>query len=1227
MKRRIKKFGNNFKKIYLPIGLILCRVGLHGQDLQQGLQLHYDFEADSGNPTFVEDKSGNGYHGTLKNEAALSTTGDIGILNLGSQDGYLDMGTDVGAMVATLEDFTVAVNIFIDPTTNITGNGNFVWAFSTRESCNQTRGRYIAYRVNQQRYAQSSGGWGNEVVGIQIGGAARKGEWENVIYVQSGNTGSIYINGELRTSGNASLQPKDMGQSTDYNWLGRPHFSGDVYLKNTSLSDFRIYNRALNQSEINQLTAQLETLNLEFAQQTVQDAYNALTLGNTDEVRSDLDLPNYINGRVQVSWSSDNLQYLSNTGKVTRPAYGNPSVEVTLTATLFFQGQSLQKAFTITIIPALDAQSAVTHDINAIDLGDRCFWLQKINLPTKGLEGSTISWVSDNPDFLSNDGQVLQLPVKGAGNLSVKLTATATLGSFSQTKEFTVCIHEDEGHTAYLFAYFTGNSGDQESIRFAISRDGLNYKTLNNNQPVIASDTISHYQAVRDPHILRSEDGNYFYMVVTDMKSALGWNSNHGIVLLKSPDLVNWTHSAIDIKTRFPAFSTINRAWAPQTIYDPDEGKYMVYWSMRSGDAKDVIYYAYTNSEFTDFVSEPVVLFDHPTSTIDGDIIYHNGKYHMFFKTEGSGNGIKKAVSDYTHGPFVIEEDRYLQQTSQSVEGSCTYKLINSDIYILMYDMYTSGRYQFTQSTDLSNFTIVDNGSMDFAPRHGTTIQITEEEAERLMQKWGASLPMEILDVQSPAVRKDYWILDDNQIFLPVDENTDLSSFDPQFLTWPGTLLTPAGAQDFSDGGITYNLSFKGQSKQYNVKASIARNPVLPGFYADPDIIYAHQTNKYYLYPTSDGYPGWGGYYFKVFSSDDLLNWQDEGVILDMSTDQVSWANGNAWAPAIIERKIGDTYKYYFYFSGNPTAGGGKQIGVAVADHPTGPFTDLGEPLITSSPAGWGQQIDPCVFEDPVSGKFYLYWGNGYLAGAELNDDMVSIKSNTIKVMTPAGGDLSTHAYREGVYVFYRNGLYYFLWSVDDTGSTNYHVAYGTSTSPLGNITVADNPVILIQDAENYIFGTGHNSVLQLPGKDKWYFVYHRINAAYLNDGPGYHREVCIDQLDFGQDGKILRTVPSWEGVKLDVGPSTVSPTRMNSHNQMMVYPNPTSDILTVETRLSPRADKTMTLYSIMGKALKSISCHASGSTVFDISDLPAGMYLLSWFNGQEMLEQIVFKN
>ena len=118
----------------------------------------------------------------------------------------------------------------------------------------------------------------------------------------------------------------------------------------------------------------------------------------------------------------------------------------------------------------------------------------------------------------------------------------------------------------------------------------------------------------------------------------------------------------------------------------------------------------------------------------------------------------------------------------------------------------------------------------------------------------------------------------------------------------------------------------------------------------------------------------------------------------------VSWANGNAWAPCIEEKKIDGKYKYFFYYSANPTTNKGKQIGVAVADSPTGPFTDLGKPIITSSPTGRGQQIDVDVFTDPVSGKSYLYWGNGYMAGAELNDDMLSVKEETTVVLTPKEG-------------------------------------------------------------------------------------------------------------------------------------------------------------------------------------------------------------------------------
>ena len=311
---------------------------------------------------------------------------------------------------------------------------------------------------------------------------------------------------------------------------------------------------------------------------------------------------------------------------------------------------------------------------------------------------------------------------------------------------------------------------------------------------------------------------------------------------------------------------------------------------------------------------------------------------------------------------------------------------------------------------------------------------------------------------------------------------------------------------------LLFYLFFIGISP-INAQHRKSANPILSGFHADPEILYSRQTKRYYIYPTSDGFPGWGGSYFKVFSSRNLKEWKEERVILDMKKD-VSWANGNAWAPCIEEKEIDGKYKYFFYYSANSVTNKGKQIGVATANSPTGPFTDSGKPIITSSPVGQGQQIDVDVFTDPTSGKSYLYWGNGYMAGAELNNDMLSVKEETITVMTPKGGTLQTYAFREAPYVFFRKGVYYFLWSVDDTGSPNYHVAYGTGNSPLGPIQVAKEPIILIQSPKDEIYGPAHCSVLQVPDKkDSWFIVYHRINKEYLKHGPGWHREVCIDRL------------------------------------------------------------------------------------------------------------------
>lgn len=106
---------------------------------------------------------------------------------------------------------------------------------------------------------------------------------------------------------------------------------------------------------------------------------------------------------------------------------------------------------------------------------------------------------------------------------------------------------DEKDYVAYLFVYFTGNNIAGEAIRFAVSGDAFNYYALNQNNPVIDSANISATGGVRDPHILRREDGQTFYMVATDMISSAGWDSNRAMVLLKSENLVDWTSTVINI--------------------------------------------------------------------------------------------------------------------------------------------------------------------------------------------------------------------------------------------------------------------------------------------------------------------------------------------------------------------------------------------------------------------------------------------------------------------------------------------------------------------------------------------------------------------------------------------------------------------------------------------------------------------------------------------------------
>lgn len=229
----------------------------------------------------------------------------------------------------------------------------------------------------------------------------------------------------------------------------------------------------------------------------------------------------------------------------------------------------------------------------------------------------------------------------------------------------TVQAQNKQKFAGYLFAYFEGG-GDQnlmEQLRFAVSEDAQNWYALNGNRPIIASDSISESGGIRDPHILRGEDG-YYYIVATDMHTydpKQGWGANPGIVLLKSKDLVNWTHAKINLaKDWSKNFGDAYWVWAPQTIYDRKARKYMIYFTLQRNDRKTLItYYAYANKDFTAFESEPKVLFSAKYGSIDNDIIYKDGMYHLFYKgntKDENGkeikNGIQQATSKKLTGPY-----------------------------------------------------------------------------------------------------------------------------------------------------------------------------------------------------------------------------------------------------------------------------------------------------------------------------------------------------------------------------------------------------------------------------------------------------------------------------------------------------------------------------------------------------------------------------------------------
>lgn len=308
-----------------------------------------------------------------------------------------------------------------------------------------------------------------------------------------------------------------------------------------------------------------------------------------------------------------------------------------------------------------------------------------------------------------------------------------------------------EKPSAYLFIYFTGNEPSEERLFYGVSRNGFDFRALNNGKPVHVS--LLGTGCIRDPFIFKGQDG-FYYILATDMKSTLGWSSNYASIIFKTMDFVDIMEGTRINYRNFKATANCNRAWAPQAIWCPEKNAYMIYLAIQNPeDGWGTVMWRHYASDLMDFdtYSEPELMMkaaNEEEGAIDGDIIYDsiNGRYIMYY------DGKRVAVSSSLSSGFGFidpgtgtEYGRVPMYTSKGVdmgvEGSNIYKIIGKEQWVIAADgtPFNGGRYTLAETTDFIHYRQLkeDEYSFDFTPRHGYVISITESQLQRLFEAYG----------------------------------------------------------------------------------------------------------------------------------------------------------------------------------------------------------------------------------------------------------------------------------------------------------------------------------------------------------------------------------------------------------------------------------------------------------------------------------------------------------
>lgn len=341
---------------------------------------------------------------------------------------------------------------------------------------------------------------------------------------------------------------------------------------------------------------------------------------------------------------------------------------------------------------------------------------------------------------------------------TLALIATGVLSSFAVTAGPVVPGQEDM--TSYLFVFHHDST---HSLYMATSHDGYEFTPVNGGRPVMGGDTLATQKGIRDPHIYRGPDGA-FYLAMTDLHifgkekgfrdtqwerpaEEHSWGNNHGFVLMKSYDLLNWTRSVVHVDKCFPELN-VSCAWAPETIYDPEAKKMMLYYTMRLDNGKTKLYYSYTDDDFTTLETRPEQLFEYPNPDVqilDADITpTPDGRYCLMYVAQEKPGGIRMAFSDKINKGY-----KYVDMWADTEPGACeapnVWKRADDGKWVLMYDIFSINphNFGFCETSDFKTFTPLghfNEGKMKInnmvSPKHGAIISIPPAEADRLQAYW-----------------------------------------------------------------------------------------------------------------------------------------------------------------------------------------------------------------------------------------------------------------------------------------------------------------------------------------------------------------------------------------------------------------------------------------------------------------------------------------------------------